>query len=544
MRGNGITRTGIVLVAALVAIVAAPTVLDRVLARGGAPSFRTQLCALPAEWLELIRRGYHAERAGQISVLPRYPMYMTTGSGGWTHSGPWDHLQEIPLVFYGPGHVRRGIKPASRATIAAVAPTLAAMLGLDAASGDAARPAPGGRVLREVVAGEADPPKLVVVVVWDGAGWNALRRWPDAWPVLRRVMTDGVSYPNAIVGSSPSVTPAVHTTLGTGVFPITHGITGVPVRDERGVVTDAFVDGKSSRFVEVETLAERWDDHNRGQAKIAMVGYEPWHLGMIGKGAEAPGADKDHAVWVNRRTNRWNTFDAHYAKPDAFGNQRGLDGLLDELDSTDGEQDGSWMRVPLDVRSRVEETPAFIEHHADKLAEMVEAEGYGRDRVTDLIFTNFKQIDRVAHYYNMVAPEVEQVMRATDVALGRLIEDLDRVVGAGEYVVVVTADHGMQPDVEELESFEIDPNELERDLLAAFGPVVRAVWPTEVFVLEDEMERRGVTVDDIARFIASYTLRDNSDSRWEKLFGAGDFSGGDRLFQLAVPARFLEDLRC
>jgi predicted AlkP superfamily pyrophosphatase or phosphodiesterase len=357
-------------------------------------------------------------------------------------------------------------------------------------------------------------------------------------------MAEGVSYPNAVVGSSPSVTPSVHTTLGTGVFPATHGITGIPIRDEAGVVTDAFVDGESARFVEAETLAERWDATTDQLAEIAMVGYEPWHLGMIGKGAEAEAADKDHAVWVNHRTNRWDTFGPHYARPDVFADQQGLDEYLADLDGTDGAEDGSWLRVPLDVRSRVEETPAFVQHHGDKLVEMIESEGYGRDRTTDLIFTNFKQIDRVAHYYNMAAPEVEQVLKATDTALGELIEELDRVVGAGEYVVAITADHGIQPDVSELDSYEIDPNELERDLAVEFGPVVRAVWPTETFVLEDEMEARGVTLEEIARFIGNYTLRANASSPFARVLGAGDYSPADRVFELAVPARMLEDVQC
>ncbi|HWC13749.1 MAG TPA: alkaline phosphatase family protein [Actinomycetota bacterium] len=544
MRHKGITRIAIVATAALVAVAGGQIVLDRILGRPAAPSFRDQICGLPPAWLELIRRGYHPDRAGQISLLPHHPMYMTTGSGGWTHSGPWDHLQQIPLVFYAPGRVPAGVEPTGEVTVADVAPTLAAMLGVERHAGDrdpgAAR---DGRVLTEVVA-DAPPPKLVVVVVWDGGGWNGLEQWPDAWPVLARLMSDGVSYRSAIVGSSPSVTPAVHTTLGTGVFPATHGITGVPIRDEHGVVTDAFVDGKSSRFVEVETLAERWDRRNGGRPEVAMVGYEPWHLGMIGKGAETPGADRDDAVWINRRTNRWNTFGAHYAMPRAFRNQQGLDALLEELDGTDGAVDGSWLRVPLDVRSRVEETPAFIEHHGAKLTEMIRREGYGRDRVTDLIFTNFKQIDRVAHYYNMAAPEVEQVMRASDTALGRLVDDLDRTVGQGDYVVVVTADHGMQPDVSELDSYEIDPNELERDLSAEFGPVVRAVWPTEVFLLDDELAARDVTVEEIARFIGSYTLGDNSDVEPAKVVGSGDFSAADRLFDLAVPARLLDEVSC
>ena len=501
-----------------------------------APSFEVQMCELPQQWLELTRRGYMEERAGQIALLPRTPMYMTTGGDGWTHSGPWDYLQRVPLVLYGRGHIEGGVESQRAVTLADVAPTIADTLGIDLAS--------DGAPLSEALKGNRTPPRLIVTVVWDGGGVNALERWPDSWPNLARLMRDGAVFNEAIVGSSPSVTPAIHTTLGTGRFPATHGITGVPVRDEQGVVGDSFVDGKSSRFIEVPTVAEVWDEAQGGKPLVGVVGYEPWHLGMIGKGAETPGADKDHAVWINRSTNHWTTFEDHYSRPSTFKNQSDLAARLKQLDAEDGATDERWMRVPLDQRARTEETPAFIAHHGEKLRRIIEAENYGGDEMTDLLFTNFKQIDRVAHYYNMAAPEVREVMEETDAELGKLVDFLDRKVGEDRYVLVVTADHGMQPDVEVLDSFEIDPNELELDLATEFGPVVRAVWPTEVFLLEEEMDRFGVTVEDIATFLGNYRVRDNSQSIDKELFGSGRFSAGDRVFELAIPAVMLRSDTC
>ena len=532
---RGTARVLLVSVVAL-SVAGLAAVASGYLTQAGVPSFRSQMCSLPDAWLELTRRGYHPERAGQIALLPRTPMYMTTGGNGWTHSGPWDYLQRVPLVFYGPGYVEEGVAPGGAVTLADVAPTYAEMIGMDLAS--------DGTVLSEVLQGTRRPPDLIVTVVWDGGGINALERWPNSWPNLARLMRGGASFSDAIVGSSPSVTPAIHTTLGTGRFPAAHGITGVPVRDEQGVVGDSFGDGRSSRFVDVPTLAEVWDDANGDRALVGMVGYEPWHLGMIGKGAESPGGDRDHAVWINRSTNHWATFEDHYVRPPTFKNQSDLPARLEHLDGTDGAEDMAWMRVPLDERSRVEETPAFIAHHGAKLQRLITAEGYGDDGITDLLFTNFKQIDRVAHYYNMAAPEVREVMEATDRELGDLVGFLDRKVGRDRYLLVVTADHGMQPDVAELDSFEIDPNELERDLAVEFGPVVRAVWPTEVFLLEDEMQARGVSVEDIAVFLGDYRVRDNAMSLDAELFGAGTFSTGDRVFDLAIPTTMLETERC
>src|SRR5215213_3008069 len=91
-------------------------------------SFKAQACALPSNWLKLAQRGYFRPRSGQISVLPKTPAYMASGGSGWSHSGPWPYLQDIPLVFYGPGIVSPH-EPVDRAvTMADVAPPLARRL--------------------------------------------------------------------------------------------------------------------------------------------------------------------------------------------------------------------------------------------------------------------------------------------------------------------------------------------------------------------------------------------------------------------------------
>jgi arylsulfatase A-like enzyme len=506
-----------------------------------APSFREQECALPESWLTAVRRGRFEGRSGDISLLPRYPAYMASGAGGWSHSGPWPYLTHVPLVFYGPGVIPKRGSVSPPVTIADVAPTIAALL-------DIGLPAHAGRSLDDVTRPHSRGgarPKLVLTVVWDGGGWNVLRQWPDAWPNLRRLMHGGVSYSSAHVGSSPSVTPAVHTTLGTGSFPWQHGITGIPLRDEHGAVVDSFLRGESSRFIRVPTLAERWDARTGNRALVGMVGYEPWHLGMIGQGAERPGGDRDDAAWLNIKTNEWISNDEHYRLPPAILATKGLERDLRATDAADGKVDGAWRdNAILDDPSRAEEVPGFIHYHARALQGLISAEGYGDDNVTDLLFTNFKQIDRDGHYYNMASPEVRDTVVESDEALGRIARFLDRSVGRGNYVVVVTADHGQQPDEAAINGYGIDPNELESDIRAEFGPVIRGVWPTEAFLHPKVMAARGVTVADVARFIAGYRLRDNSARPDVALIGAGRFNPSDRIFALAVPSHELVNPAC
>ncbi|MDQ3940695.1 MAG: alkaline phosphatase family protein, partial [Actinomycetota bacterium] len=235
----------------------------------------------------------------------------------------------------------------------------------------------------------------------------------------------------------------------------------------------------------------------------------------------------------------------HYRLPPAIARTSGLDRDVEELDARDGDVDGAWRgHEILDDVDRLEETPAFIRYHARALMNLIRADGYGDDRVTDLLFTNFKQIDRVGHYFNMASEEVRDSLIETDQQLGRIVEFLDNEVGRGEYVVVVTADHGQQPDADAIDAFGIDPSEVEADIDTEFGPITRAVWPTEVFLLDEEMRERGVTVADVAAFLGDYSLADNASGLSERLQGDGRFDADTRVFEMAIPGNLLPGMSC
>ncbi|MDQ4064913.1 MAG: hypothetical protein M3161_02585, partial [Actinomycetota bacterium] len=61
-------------------------------------------CDLPPKILERIARGLVTGRSADVHMVPRYPNFFGSFRVT-THSGPWDYLQRVPLVFYGPGYV-------------------------------------------------------------------------------------------------------------------------------------------------------------------------------------------------------------------------------------------------------------------------------------------------------------------------------------------------------------------------------------------------------------------------------------------------------
>jgi hypothetical protein len=138
-------------------------------------------CDLRKEWLGRIWRGHDPKHSEDITIVPLEPNY----SGGFnvtSHSGPWDYLQTVPLVFYGPGHVEDLGPLDERASITDVYPTVGALL-------DVPLEPRQGEELTELLVQGASPPRLVVVVVWDSGGRTRGRtsqRWRTAAPRIAK----------------------------------------------------------------------------------------------------------------------------------------------------------------------------------------------------------------------------------------------------------------------------------------------------------------------------------------------------------------------
>jgi hypothetical protein len=482
-----------------------------------------QACGLPRPWLERIADGYRADRSGEVQIVPQTFSYF----GNHSHSGPWPFLQRVPMLFYGPGHVPETGSVSDPATMADLAPTLGALVGFDF-------DAPDGAVLQQAVLPDQQPPKLVLTIVWDGGGRNVLEEWPDAWPTLRELIEGGIWFENFTVGSSPSVTPAVHTSLGTGALPDHHGIVDLRFKVD-GELSGAR--GNLADYILEPALTDLFDREHDNVPVIGMVG-SGGTLGMIGHGSAFEGGDMDIAA--GQTQDEWVLGDQSlrfYKFPGYVNDIGGLEELVRRFDQQDGQQDGAWLGEP--IPEDLSETPAFAPYQTEVIREVIEREGFGRDDVPDFLFVNYKQIDKVGHRFSMSAPQMEDVVRSSDDALADLLRLLNREVGRGEWVLSLTADHGSMPDTSVTGGFVIDIQDLYADLLARFDadgddrPAIQSARVTQIWVDEAELEEGGFTVEDVARFLSAYTEGDNLGE------------GTEPVFKAAFPGDALRaDLRC
>ena len=542
-------RVALILVVAVIAGAVAAVVLRAdPLVPDNAPTQAEMAGDLGAGVMAHLWRGHVPGRSGDLLVVPKPHSFLIsewdlrtlatdTPFEKTTHAGPWDYLVRVPIAVAGPG-IDPG-RSERTVDIAALAPTYARLLGMDDFESATCS-------LEEVIAcdargGVADPPDVIFTVVIDGGGWNLLRRYPDAWPNIRALMDESLVYENATIASSPSSTGALHATFGTGFFPVDHGLPGNIMRTPEGEIEDVFLDNADPRYLEKPTVGELWDETNGNRPIVATISFEGWHLGMIGHGAQRSGADRDIAAIWDRPGRAWTINEDYYELP-SFLERTNRDALAryeDELDPRDGRRDGQWFsETPLSLRRNKNEraaSPAFARFTGDAVVELVNKSGIGADDLTDLVWVEMKAPDSAGHAWNMVKPEVADVLRETDAQIGRFRAALDRVVGRDDYLFVLSADHGQQPLPDEVGGWRVATSELVRDIVVRFGDVVEAPSPFDIYLDHAAMERAGVTSDDIARWLGTYTIDENipdgapgrdlvpADRRDDRIF-AGVFS--------------------
>lgn len=492
-------------------------------------------CGLPHRHLLRIWRGYHPERSGQIQLVPREPNIV---GPGYPHAGVADHLQDVPLLAYGPEVIRSGRTVGRPVTVADIAPTIAGLIGFDF-------PAADGMPLREAPVPGSAPPRLVVTLVWDGGGRVVLDEWPGAWPNLQRTIRGGTWYEHASVGSSPSTSAPIHASIGTGAFPRHHGLIGNALRIE-GRIADPWDEGPA--YLRGPSLADAYDAAGANAPLIGLVGSAILQLGLIGHGSWWEGGDRDIAVLKRRRGYEnpggfWgvsSTSRPFFSTPSYVNELPFITAHHRFADLLDGRADGAWLGESIVGLRNGYDTPARIPFETRLVEEVVRREGFGDDDVTDLLFINYKLIDYVGHRWSLHSQQMRQTVRAQDAELPRLIRLLNDEVGRGRWALILTADHGSQPDPVRLGGRRIDITAIEAHIRSRFDdaddePLVDQVQTTQVFLDTEELVENGHTLEAVAASVARLSAAEIATP-------AGP--SGERVFAAVFPSKLMDSLAC
>ncbi len=502
---------------------------------------------LGAEYVELVTRAYHPERSGDLQLLvtpfsssnyANESRSLLPNDPRSSHAVVWMYGERVPIVVWAPGLVEPQDHE-ERVTLADLAPTTARLIGFDGYAAADGVPLPG------IPAPTGAPPRVVVTFVIDGGGWDVLRKWPEAWPNLKRLMREGAAYRNAITGSFPAVTASAHATIGTGAYPRTHGITGHNVRRDGHPVKAWGDPGRvDPSFLLEPTLADRWSAATGDGAWVGEIGYQVWHLGMLGRGGRPLGDLPVGVFWDEPGgSGGWKPHNPDlYRLPASVPAPDRLDSLTAAYRPPPASPYDRF--IASDAKSMCC-FPPVVRLQGELIESTFESEPIGGDGVPGLLYLNFKAPDYSGHVYNMDDPRQAEVLGAVDGEIGRLADLLERRFGPGGFALIVTADHGQCPLIDPSGGVRIDPIQLESDLVREFGKsvfgLVELVAPSEVYLSSRALADAGYSAEDVAAFLAGYRYGENigpyvrpAAIRRDRL--------GDRTFAAVLPKSFIADL--
>lgn len=332
-----------------------------------------------------------------------------------------------------------------------------------------------------------EPPRLVVLLVIDQFRGDYPEMYGHQWSRgLARLFGSGATFPLAAYPYTNTVTCPGHATIGTGTLPRTHGMIGntwydpaqrrnVACAADPGAASVAFggvagSEHQGPRALAVPAFADELRLQSRRLPRILSISLKARSaVGLGGHGG--PGTmvlwEEDNGTWATSDAytkTPWPEVDDYVrAHPvvSAYGQtwSRTLpessylfddDGLAENapgqwkrtfphvLDSPSGKPDNAFI-------TNWEHSPWSDAYMGDMAIALAARLKLGQEGGTDMLAISFSALDLVGHEYGPRSHEIQDVLVRLDQVLGKLLDALDRSVGADRYVVALSADHGVAP---------------------------------------------------------------------------------------------------
>lgn len=326
-------------------------------------------------------------------------------------------------------------------------------------------------------------PKLVVGIVVDQMRWDYLYRYYDRYAAdggMKRFLHQGFSCENTLIPYTPTITACGHTCIYTGSVPAIHGITGNGWYDRDLQRTVYCTEDKSVKTVGAENRTGEMSPRNMltttisDELKLATnKSSKVIGVAIKDRGGILPaGHTANTAYWYDGSTGNWVTstyyrndlpqwlkdlnaqklVDKYYAQgwntlyPIETYKQSTADEKPYEGKPLGADQKG----FPYDLSKfagksygAISSTPYGNSLTIDVAKAAVVNEQLGADDTTDLLAVSFSSPDYIGHAFGPNSIEAEDNYLRFDRDLGAFFQFLDEKVGKGQYLVFLSADHGV-----------------------------------------------------------------------------------------------------
>jgi len=340
-------------------------------------------------------------------------------------------------------------------------------------------------------------PKLVVMLVVDQMRGDYVDKFRGQWSGgLKRLVEEGAWFRDAAYPYAATETCVGHATISTGAFPATHGMianawweretqkmvtcTSDPKAKNVGYAGASVKGGDSAWRMEVPAFAEELKFQDGGATRVVTFSLKARAAITIA------GHKGDAVTWFDGGTGAWTTSNVYgtlpyiddYAKAHPVKQDYGKTWALSLPESAYFNNENATGAVPPEgwgstfphplrgKASGAEPDGAFYEEWATspfadtyltQLAETsVDALGLGKSGGTDFLGVSYSSVDYVGHSFGPRSWEIQDILVRLDKDLGDLFAYLDKRVGRGNYVAVLSADHGVVPVPEDMQKTGAD----------------------------------------------------------------------------------------
>lgn len=323
-------------------------------------------------------------------------------------------------------------------------------------------------------------PKLVVGIVIDQMRWDYLYRYYDRYAVnggFRRMLGQGFSCENTLINYTPTVTACGHSSIYTGTVPAIHGITGniwwdrqlsraVYCTEDKTVSTvgsNSTLGQQSPRNLLVTTICDelRLATNFRSKAigislkdrgGILPAGHSAnaayWYDNSVGTWISSTYYMQSLPAWVQQfNGNKW---------PDKYFAQ-GWNLLYPAATYLQSEQQNKpyinqmfGKSFPYDLTgligkgySSLPYTPYGNTLTTEFAKAAIINEQLGADQFPDIVAISYSSPDYIGHSFGPNSLEAEDGFLRLDKELGGLLDFLDQKVGKNQYLLFLSADHGV-----------------------------------------------------------------------------------------------------
>jgi hypothetical protein len=300
----------------------------------------------------------------------------------------------------------------------------------------------------------ADRPKLGVVLIVDQLSAQAFEaRLSGVKFGFKRLVTEGFVFRECRYEGVPSVTSVGHATLATGAYGESHGITGNEWFDrewnapryssedknfsllKRNGAKTSTRSGTAPTAMMIPTLSEMVRFLSPQAQSVVITGKDRSAILSAGRANLALWLDTDEAIFTT------STF---YAKELPGWVTARNEVLLKEL----GRQQAATRNSDKSKEPRAEQLDAqglIDTAQIDLAIAAIKNLGLGKHASVDLLTIGFSGHDRIGHDVGPEGKEALENFAHLDVELGRLLTFLDDQLGVNNYVVALSADHGVAP---------------------------------------------------------------------------------------------------